>query len=223
MIQWNSPRLHFLFACFISSWASGGLASLYLNGTDISSAFNQTLKGVDVHIDERGNIFITAPHYYVNEAEAFVPLSGNKPTTPPHVPLMRMQHEKLGDPAQSPDAKAASDVLPNILAPALNHTPPKALKESDVQNTGNQGTNPTPASTPSPSPQTSSSTSPSASPTANPSPNTPETPTTASPAPQMVIPPNTTSAAPVSSPAPSANSGIEIQKDAAKVPTPEAK
>lgn len=49
--------------------------SVYLNGIDISSARNQKLKGVDVHIDENGNIFFTAPHYDVLEEGSYVPLS----------------------------------------------------------------------------------------------------------------------------------------------------
>lgn len=49
--------------------------SIFLNGIDISSARNQKLKKVDIHIDESGNIFITAAHYDVLEEGSFVPLS----------------------------------------------------------------------------------------------------------------------------------------------------
>jgi hypothetical protein len=49
--------------------------SIYLNGIDISSARNQKLKKVDIHVDENGNVFITAPHYDVLEEGSYVPLS----------------------------------------------------------------------------------------------------------------------------------------------------
>lgn len=56
---------------------TGGTAvrSIYLNGTDISSARSQELKGVDVVINEKGDVFIVAPHYQVNEEDTYVPLS----------------------------------------------------------------------------------------------------------------------------------------------------
>jgi hypothetical protein len=49
--------------------------SIYLNGTDISSARGQELKNVTLHINEKGDVFIVAPHYQVNEEDTFVPLS----------------------------------------------------------------------------------------------------------------------------------------------------
>lgn len=52
-----------------------GMRSIFLNGTDISSARNQELKNVDIHINENGDLFIVAPHYQVNEEDTYVPLS----------------------------------------------------------------------------------------------------------------------------------------------------
>lgn len=49
--------------------------TIYLNGIDISSARNQALKGVNLRIDENGNVFIEAPHYQVNEEQTYTPLS----------------------------------------------------------------------------------------------------------------------------------------------------
>ena len=58
--------------------------SIFLNGTDISSARGQELKNVSIHINENGDVFIMAPHYQVNEEDSYVPLSkyvqGNKQT-----------------------------------------------------------------------------------------------------------------------------------------------
>jgi hypothetical protein len=55
--------------------APAGVRNLYLNGVDISSAKSQELKNVDVTINERGDIFIIAPHYQVHEEDSYVPLS----------------------------------------------------------------------------------------------------------------------------------------------------
>src|ERR1700733_2191360 len=88
----NRKRFFFILALLLNAIPVAGYGSMYLNGIDISSALNQDMKSVDVHIDERGNIFITAPHYYVNEAESFIPLSSEKKITPPHIPLLKMEH-----------------------------------------------------------------------------------------------------------------------------------
>lgn len=49
--------------------------SIFLNGVDISGARSQELKNVDVVINEKGDLFIVAPHYQVNEEDTYVPLS----------------------------------------------------------------------------------------------------------------------------------------------------
>ena len=48
---------------------------VYLNGTDISSAFNQQIKNADIRIDEKGTLYISAPHYQVKEQDTYLPLS----------------------------------------------------------------------------------------------------------------------------------------------------
>lgn len=47
---------------------------LFLNGVDISSARNQTLKNVNISISEDGTVFIEAPHYQVREDDIFTSL-----------------------------------------------------------------------------------------------------------------------------------------------------
>lgn len=49
--------------------------SIFLNGIDVSSARNQTLKNVQIKINENGDVFMIAPHYQVNEEETYTPLS----------------------------------------------------------------------------------------------------------------------------------------------------
>lgn len=59
--------------------------NIYVNGVDITSANNQEMRKVDVRIDERGDIHISAPHYVVHEQESYHPLSSqtmkSKPET----------------------------------------------------------------------------------------------------------------------------------------------
>lgn len=62
--------LHFSFFWSLPSFAK----SIFLNGIDISSASNQQMRGVDVRIDDKGHIYITAPHYQVIEEDTFTPL-----------------------------------------------------------------------------------------------------------------------------------------------------
>ena len=55
----------------MSSLYAGGI---FLNGVDISSARNQTLKNVNISISEDGTVFIEAPHYQVREDDIFTSL-----------------------------------------------------------------------------------------------------------------------------------------------------
>jgi hypothetical protein len=54
--------------------------NIYLNGVDISGAFNQPLEQVDILIDEKGDIFITAPQYVAREQGSLTPLRANSPS-----------------------------------------------------------------------------------------------------------------------------------------------
>lgn len=67
--------LFILFSTFLHAEEYTTERSIFLNGIDISSARNQKLGKVDIHIDENGNIFITAAHYDVLEEGSYVPLS----------------------------------------------------------------------------------------------------------------------------------------------------
>lgn len=49
--------------------------SIYLNGVDISGSQNQELQKVDILINEKGDIYITAPQYEVFEEDHYLPLS----------------------------------------------------------------------------------------------------------------------------------------------------
>lgn len=62
--------------------------SVYLNGVDISGAINQELSNVDIHINEKGDLFISAPHYEVHEEGPFLPMKGNQKKT-----LRQMEHK----------------------------------------------------------------------------------------------------------------------------------
>lgn len=94
--------------------------TLYLNGTDISSARNQTLQGVNVRIDGGGNIFIEAPHYQVHEENTYTPLSQwhkeerNQPASklPDNLTKVTPPAEKVEPPKTEPVKTEASPTPP---------------------------------------------------------------------------------------------------------------
>lgn len=64
-----------LFYCLLGFSQMLQARSIFLNGTDISSATNQEMKNVEVKIDAEGNIHMSAPHYQVIEEDQYSPLS----------------------------------------------------------------------------------------------------------------------------------------------------
>lgn len=65
-----------------SSYLQG--RSIYLNGVDISNAKEQDLEGVDIKIDQDGNLYITGSHYEVYQEESIPPLVPKKMLPPTH-------------------------------------------------------------------------------------------------------------------------------------------
>jgi hypothetical protein len=63
------------FLLFSFCAANAEARSVFLNGTDISSAKNQKLRNVTVQIDAQGNVYIEAAHYQVHDESAYLPLS----------------------------------------------------------------------------------------------------------------------------------------------------
>ena len=122
--------------------------NIYLNGVDISSARSQELKNVDLVINEKGDLFIVAPHYQVNEEDTYVPLSkyAQGMNAPKHQPMRKLEPvpEKPMEPTPvqpgtrdvpltrlNPDgtiAKAGSPLVGGAPKAALN--PPPAPQEA---------------------------------------------------------------------------------------------
>jgi hypothetical protein len=67
------------FAATLAMTSGAFARNVYLNGVDISNAQSQELIGVNVQINEKGDVFIIAPHYQVNEEDTYMPLSSAKP------------------------------------------------------------------------------------------------------------------------------------------------
>ena len=96
--------------------SSSALArTVYLNGVDISSARNQTLKKVNLRIDERGNLFIEAPHYQVNEETTFTPLSSYL-----HQSARQPMHEKRRELPKELSEVGATKKLPDLQDKEIN-------------------------------------------------------------------------------------------------------
>lgn len=109
--------------------------SVYLNGQDITSARVQTLKKVNLKIDENGDIYIEAPHYHVNEETTYTPLSSynKKLNAPKHGDAGPTSTTVLGTPGE---AKVADPVIsaPATQAP-IENAPPK-LQDKPGEKTG---------------------------------------------------------------------------------------
>lgn len=97
--------------------AAGGTAvrSVYLNGTDISSARSQEMRGVDIVINEKGDILIQAPQYQVNEEDTYVPLTKfvQGMNAPKHQPMQAVQPVA----AEPVKAMPHEDVAPDTAIP----------------------------------------------------------------------------------------------------------
>ncbi|MBI2602611.1 MAG: hypothetical protein HYW48_06110 [Deltaproteobacteria bacterium] len=123
---------------FVSIGASPSLLarSVYLNGTDISSAFSQELKKVDVEIDAKGNVFIIAPHYSVHEEESFVPLSTAQPVLPKHkVPTMIHKGENQGVPTIE-GGEPVKSKSPAVVSPPTQPASDQIPAESPLEKSG---------------------------------------------------------------------------------------
>ncbi len=82
--------------------------NIFLNGVDVSSSRSQELRNVQVRINEKGDLFISAPHYQVTEEDFFTPLS------------------RLGTPAQASQNSASSELAVAPSAPAAAVSAPAA-------------------------------------------------------------------------------------------------
>jgi|GEM_PF-1341443 len=71
---------------FLAGIPGAEARNIYLNGVDVSSSRSQELRNVQIRINEKGDIFISAPHYQVTEEDFFTPLARvGAPPTPPGV------------------------------------------------------------------------------------------------------------------------------------------
>lgn len=96
----NQPLLVICFGFFLSQQnlmaASCTGRSIYLNGVDISGSQHQELQKVDIIINEKGDIYITAPQYEVYEEDHYLPLSRylKSSNTPEHRGLQQLRHNQ---------------------------------------------------------------------------------------------------------------------------------
>lgn len=110
--------------------------SIFLNGVDVSNVRNQSLKGVDLRIDERGDLYIAAPHYQAVEGDRYTPLSRLGPSTnsgtdrqPPHQEGMGSLHSP--HPGQLPQMPMSS--TPGLgIPPSKDNPASKAAEEPPV-------------------------------------------------------------------------------------------
>ena len=144
----NHPIMALLVSMVLWLWLAdvSWARNIFLNGVDISSTRGQLLENVTIQIDDKGDLFINAPNYVVQEEENYVPLARGQQTKqwemPEHKPPMAMQsHKKTAESdddtkREAPaEAKAAMDKPPMekplIDKPAMDKLPtdkPGAVK-----------------------------------------------------------------------------------------------
>jgi hypothetical protein len=93
--------------------------NVFLNGVDVSSSRSQELRNVQVRINEKGDIFISAPHYQVTEEDFFTPLS--RVATPPQASQNSGSPELAVAPVSTLAPTSAAALSPSVPAAA---TPP---------------------------------------------------------------------------------------------------
>ena len=84
--------------------------NVFLNGVDVSSSRSQELRNVQVRINEKGDIFLSAPHYQVTEEDFFTPLSRLAPSqmAPNSIPAAEAPPVAAAPTAASSSAAAGS-------------------------------------------------------------------------------------------------------------------
>lgn len=111
---------HLLLAAGAMTTGAGSLfaRSIFLNGIDVSSARSQELRHVQVRINERGDIFISAPHYQVTEEDFFTPLSRVDSSSSGTAAVQNRLDNAAGDVASEPVVSPGPAVA--VRPPAVN-------------------------------------------------------------------------------------------------------
>lgn len=123
--------------------------SVFLNGVDVSSSRSQELRNVQIRINEKGDIFISAPHYQVTEEDFFTPLSrvpANTTAAPvtagavaANAPAEAAAPQPLSQPLSQPSAQPAPvKPAPVAVAPAAPAPGSPADKAGAFSNIGLQ-------------------------------------------------------------------------------------
>lgn len=96
----------------LTAAASGG-RSVYLNGVDISAAKNQALSQADIKIDSKGDIYISAPQYEVQQESTFVPLGRQQIGQ-----SSAIEHKKAGALHRKAQAPSAAEPAEELVSPS---------------------------------------------------------------------------------------------------------
>ena len=104
---------------------------IYLNGVDISSAKNQSLEQVNVRIDSRGQIYIEAPQYEVQQESTFVPLSRQTPQRP-NLPV----HRSPGPLPNEVEVPASKQELASPAEPGDTMSQPETVQPVQASGSG---------------------------------------------------------------------------------------
>ncbi|MEY4629940.1 MAG: hypothetical protein RIQ81_60 [Pseudomonadota bacterium] len=149
--SWQSKAAFVSFSSLASLTFAGHASarSVFLNGVDVSSSRSQELRNVQIRINEKGDIFISAPHYQVTEEDFFTPLSrvpaagtaavspvAGGPSALPGAPITASAPAAVAARPQSPAAEVPAVAPP--AAAAAPAAPAKGDKPDSFSNIGLQ-------------------------------------------------------------------------------------
>jgi hypothetical protein len=114
-----------LLAMLLLNPCEAAARSIFLNGADVSGVRNQSMNDVSVHIDDLGNVMISAPQYKIHDRSRYHPINKqNKPTHQTSA-ISADAHGTVHALPSHPEKGAVAEV--NVEVPA-GEVPPKALK-----------------------------------------------------------------------------------------------
>ncbi len=137
-------QISFLASLTVFSLSASQLLgrSVFLNGSDVSGARNQSLKNVDLHINENGDILIQAAQYQVNSTETYKPFrkqqvltQGARQFVPEHKKPTQLSPTQLKDvtgqiPGQSPEIVNGDAITTAPVSKETSESQPTGAEEN---------------------------------------------------------------------------------------------
>jgi hypothetical protein len=127
----------FFLLVFFFYLSDGLIASrVFINGQEVTGTTNQILKDVAFSIDDKGDIYVLAPHYEVKVEDTYTPLVPGIPKTPElEVPVKAPEAPPTAKPLPETPPAPVADKKEEPLVPEKPATPlpPEDQKKEEPQ------------------------------------------------------------------------------------------